>query len=69
MAEKQCFQRCVVSFGLWVSYIVTTIGTVDVADWIKMERFYLAALFAAVEFGQVEKARAILEDNEIDINR
>lgn len=27
------------------------------------------ALFAAVEFGQVEKARAILEDNEVDINR
>lgn len=29
---------------------------------------HLHALFAAVEFGQVEKARAILEDNEIDIN-
>lgn len=31
--------------------------------------FYTSALFAAVEFGQVEKARAILEDNEVDINR
>ena len=29
----------------------------------------IAALFAAVEFGQVEKARTILEDNEVDINR
>lgn len=27
------------------------------------------ALFGAVEFGQVEKARAIMEDNEVDINR
>lgn len=26
------------------------------------------ALFAAVEFGQVEKARAILDNNEVDIN-
>ena len=34
-----------------------------------MKRFHFTALFAAVEFGQVEKARAILEDNEIDINR
>ena len=30
---------------------------------------HTSALFAAVEFGQVEKARAILEDNEVDINR
>ncbi len=29
---------------------------------------WVLALFAAVEFGQVEKARAILDDNEVDIN-
>lgn len=33
------------------------------------EIVWMIALFAAVEFGQVEKARAILEDNEVDINR
>ena len=27
------------------------------------------ALFGAVEFGQVEKARAILQDNQLDMNR
>ncbi|XP_045027299.1 uncharacterized protein LOC116919246 isoform X4 [Daphnia magna] len=42
-------------------------------DLKKMEKLtkiniHLHALFAAVEFGQVEKARAILEDNEVDIN-
>lgn len=44
------------------------------ADLKKMEKLtkiniHLHALFAAVEFGQVEKARTILEDNEVDTSR
>lgn len=60
--------RCYM-LGLQKPYSVTAINTDNVTDWIEMKRLYLLALFAAVEFGQVEKARAILEDNEIDINR
>ena len=57
------------SLGLLVSGLI-----VSKADLKKMEKLtniniHLHALFAAVEFGQVEKARAILEDNEVDTNR
>jgi hypothetical protein len=57
------------SLGLLVSGL-----NVSKADLKKMEKLtniniHLHALFAAVEFGQVEKARAILEDNEVDTNR